>query len=148
MKMHNFAHFYTFWHTHSNCYLKMIEMISIVIIFMMIFQSLMCSVSHFYITKKSSINVNIFRVGSKIRVGRDTWTQLFVVVGLIRMFNEWAASVVLWIPITHLDFAKRYIKPYILKTTNGISIVSTDGRKYYTIWVKSLRRMGRTFSTS
>ena len=41
-------------------------------IFMMIFQHRMCSVSHFYTKKNHQKKFNIFRVGPKIRVGRDT----------------------------------------------------------------------------
>ena len=59
MKMHNFANVYTFWHTLSNCYSKMIEMISIVTIYMVIFQRLMCSVSYFF-TKKIIKKISTF----------------------------------------------------------------------------------------
>ena len=74
IKMHNFTHFYTFLHTPSNCYLKMIEMISIVTIFYfdddfptfdVLCKSFLYKINH---QKK----INIFRVGPKIRVGRDT----------------------------------------------------------------------------
>ena len=59
MKMHNFAHFYTFLHTPSNCYLKMIEMICIVTILMKVFQYFMCSVSYCY-TKKIIKQISTF----------------------------------------------------------------------------------------